>query len=754
MAEAFRVSVRELTAFSYFEPDIRPQGDALESMRQGTLAHKACQSNLEAQCEKVIQHVFSLDGDQALLYGRMDAFVDGDVPLIDEIKLGSGLEDQPLPAHRAQALCYAAMTALEKPCAQAAFQVRYVDVQGQTLRVFREQQSKAELLSALEAMLRPWLVVARREAAHRLRRDASLRTLAFPFPAYRKGQRELAVQVYTAIIRKRRLFASLPTGTGKSIAVLYPALKALGEGKTGKILYLTSRGTARQSPLNAAKRLLSSGMQARVSVLTAKEKLCPYQLRCTPEECPRAAGHYLRQSQAIDELLASQTLLWTEETVLTLADKHRLCPFELALALTDLADVALMDLNYAFDPFAQAKRLFQRRHDLTLLIDEAHHTADRVRESLSGTMDGRRLCELRAAYGKRCGRKNGLYRSLTAVIHALRSLPETCGQVPKSLCAAIEDAQAQASAALAAGGGPEALALLRMCLPFLYAADRLDQDYALLIQRQGRETSFTLYCLLPGKEIARITKGLPGTIFFSATLRPLPAMKQLLGGQVEDACFALPSPFPSERLAVVLRRINTRYGQREKTVRQVAEAIAEMALSRPGKYMAFFPSYAYLHLIQTLLEEKGLTLLTQEQTMDDAARETFLDAFVRRPDPCLGLCVMGGLFSEGIDLPGSQLIGVAITGVGLPTPSAKLAALQACYQRCFGDGFGYACRIPAMHKVLQAAGRVIRCETDKGMVLLLDDRFAQEDYRCLLPPEWSPSEEPISQAAARLEEMP
>lgn len=751
MTETCRVSVRELVAFSYFDPDIRPQASAMESMRQGALAHKACQRELEAECEKTVQHLFSLEGEDVLVYGRMDAYTDGDVPFVDEIKLGSGQETQADPAHRAQALCYAAMIAAEKGCAEVVFQVRYVSLSGETLHTFIQRLSATELQTEAEALLRPWLAAEKRERAHRQRRDESLRAMAFPFPEYRKGQRELAVQVYTAIGRKKRLFASLPTGTGKSAAVLYPALKAMGEGRTGKLLYLTSRNTARQSPLNTLKRLLDNGMQARISVLSAREKLCPYELRCL--SCPCAKGHYLRQARAVEQLLSSGQNLWTDEFILSLARQWQLCPFELALALTELADVSLMDLNYAFDPFAQVKRLFQKRRDMTLLVDEAHHTADRVRESLSGELDGRKLCQLRTEIGKKVGRKHSLYRALTELIHRLRALPEQLKQLPESLLSVVERVQEEASQALSSQCGGEALGLLRLCLPVLYAAAHWDEDDALLMEQQGRERRVILYCLLPGKEIARITRGLRGTVFFSATLRPLPVMRQLLGGSEEDACFALPSPFPPERLAVVHRPINTRYAYREQTAQQVAEAIGEMAAARPGKHIAFFPSYAYLKLVQTHLEGYNLRLLVQEKEMDEKAREAFLNAFEQGDEPCLGLCVLGGLFSEGIDLPGKRLIGVAIAGVGLPTPSLRGEALRQCYQQRFGDGFGYACRIPGMHKVLQAAGRVIRSEKDKGMVLLLDDRYSQPEYRSLLPEEWQITHESIAQAAQRLEEL-
>ena len=405
MGETFRVSVRELVAFSYFPPDITPAEDA-ERMLAGGRAHRARQEGAGGESEKSIRHAFACLGAEVTVYGRMDLFEDGDVPFVEEIKLSAQAHPEPLAEHWAQAVCYGAMLSKEKPCERVRLCVCYVDEAGEALSRHEETLDQDALTAVLQSLLEPWTARALRESAYRRERDASLRALAFPYETYRKGQHELAVQVYTAIRRKKRLFASLPTGTGKSVAVLYPALKALGEGLTGKVLYLTARNTARQSPVHALERMYRQGLRARCTVLTAKEKLCPAPTRCHPDFCPRARGHYLRQGDAVDELLACRDAVWTDERILQAANRHDVCPFELALTLVELADVVLMDLNYAFDPFAQVKRLFQHRRDMTLLVDEAHHAVERVRDSLSGALNSRELAHLRAQHGKRAGRKH------------------------------------------------------------------------------------------------------------------------------------------------------------------------------------------------------------------------------------------------------------------------------------------------------------------------------------------------------------
>ncbi len=755
MERTFRISVRELVAFSCSPADILPAADT-ETLLTGTQAHKARQALCEGRVEQSITHTFEVDCACIEVYGRMDAFSDGDVPLIEEIKHCSVLPDTVRTEHRLQAVCYAAMLAAQKPYAAVHLCVSYVNLEGEVLKRFDEELGSQSLEIEMNAMLKPYVRFALREAGHRDRRDESLKELAFPFESYRKGQRELAVQVYTAIVRKKRLFASLPTGTGKSAAVLFPALKALGEGKTERIVYLTARNTARQSPLNALSKMHVQGLHARICVLTAKEKLCPKPSRCHPDDCPRAKGHYLRQEAAIEELLGSGRLLWDEAAICECADKHMICPFEFALALSELADVLMMDLNYAFDPFAQLKRLFQRRKTFTLLVDEAHHTVERVRESLSGVVDSWECARIRTEYGKRYGRKNSVYRSLGALIRLLRDLPAehqeiSLAQPPEGIGQAVQAVLDAAIEALpqAGEGMPE---LIRLCLPFLYALEHLDEDYAILLQNRGKERALTLYCLLPGKEIARITKGLRGTVYFSATLNPLPAMKMLLGGTEDDACFSLPSPFPQEKLAVVRRRVQTRYARRQETAAQIADAVLEMVDTHPGNTIVFFPSYAYLALVFEQLEKRSeLNLWVQKQEMGEEDRSAFLKAFEEQKS-LIGMCVLGGLFSEGIDLPGEQLVNAAIVGVGLPVPSIRINAIKSCYDKRFGDGFSLACRIPAMHKVLQAAGRVIRSERDHGMVLLLDDRYYEPEYEALLPCEWHLWNENIRLAAESLEE--
>ena len=483
-----------------------------------------------------------------------------------------------------------------------------------------------------------------------------------------------------------------------------------------------------------------------------------------------------------------------------------------------------MDLNYAFDPFAQLARLFKRRRDFTLLVDEAHHALDRVRDSLSGMLDSRELRRFRTDFNKALGRKHPYGKLLSALLLALMAVEppqsansqiendEAISQTDEALgiyvpvvvekhskesTEAMPERPAEGSVTTADSGNrdsersvrvrecriaepPEAVVnaaqalceatfgllgerlpsaecrqganrLIRLLAPFLYAAEHFNERYAALLTCHGKERALELFCLSPAETLASVTHGLRGTVFFSATLAPLPAMRALLGGEEEDACFALPSPFPPERLMVVRKRVQTRYAFREESAASIAHSIAEAVNARPGKHIAYFPSYAYLRLVlEHLLELPLPPLLVQENDMAEEARTRFLSAFTQEPGPRLGLCVLGGLFSEGVDLPGDQLIGAMIVGVGLPTPSLRLKTLQTYYEERFGDGFLYAWMIPAMQKVSQAGGRVIRTESDLGLIVLMDDRYYDARYCRLLPPEWQLLDENIAGAARAL----
>ncbi len=748
--EQLRIAVRTLVEFTLHGSDIRPMGRSLRDMQEGTLGHKARQALLGEEWQSEVPLSLTVpvedEGLEVVVAGRMDAFRDDEIPVIEEIKLWQHREP-PLsanPAHEMQAICYGHMLCRERELPDVEIRVVYVDKRGRVRGQFDRRMSVCECRESFLTVLEPYLRRLRMLRKHRRARDASLYHLAFPFPAYRAGQRDMAVQVYTAVKLGRRLFASMPTGTGKSIAALFPALKALGEGLTGQVYYLTARTTQRQGAHEALRRLRKEQpLHLWTLTLDAKDKQCPAPTLCHPDWCPRAKGHFLRDHAAIEEML--QTDDWSPENIRTVADRHNICPFEFSLSLAEVADLTVCDYNYALDPAVHIQRIFDRTANVTLLIDEAHNLLSRVRDMLSGAVDGGRIRKLRTAVGKKAGRKHLLYKAMTEMLKALDGLPipkdETAEGTLDRLPPGFDDAcSGLAEAFLDAQGerfdwgeeGEKAGDTLLPLLSFVRARRRDTAEYALLWQGR-KDRSVTAFALDVAGYFQETTAHMRGVVCFSATMEPLGDMKRLLGGEEEDACFAMPSPFPREKLLLLQKDVNTRYRNRENACGAIAEAIRLMVQAKKGHYIAFFPSFAYMRQVARQLD---IPYQMQSSGMTDAERTAFLSPYVSGGEAVLSLCVLGGVFAEGIDLPGDALDGVAIVGVGLPQVNLMQDTLRAFFEERFGDGFLYAYMIPGMQKVAQAVGRVIRTETDRGVALLLDDRYRQGSYRRLCPAHW------------------
>ncbi len=727
-------------------------------MQDGTLGHKARQKQLKEKgwsCEVPLACDIDCDAVCIHLSGRMDGFCDGEVPAIEEIKLWQGKDDpvSPYPAHLAQAVCYAWMLFQQRPSLESVdIQIVYVTRAGRLRGKFENRYDRTSADQVFHSFLDPYLTYLHALYGHRSMRNDAIRKAAFPYPVYRAGQREYAIQVYTAIHQKKRLFASMPTGTGKSIASLFPAIKALEREWTSQIFYLTARTTQRQGPQQAAGVLQLSCLW--LLTLDAKERACPENHVCHPDYCPRAKGHFLRDTAALLEMM--QCSRWSEDLIRETADRYQLCPFEFNLSLCEIADLVICDYNYALDPSVHIQRVFDTRHDITLLFDEAHHLLPRVRDMLSGQLDGQAVRKIRHALGKKVKRSHPLYKALTDVMNQLDLLPLQAAAIEGTSETSLQHVPTALLPSLMALSGAyldsqsehiswdDDAQLVQETfsdlLRLIHALQRDPDDYFFLLRRR-RFPLFKALCLNAAGHFAHATAGFCGTICFSATFDPLPDMKLLLGGTDEDACFSVPSPFPPEHLLVLQASVNVRYTAREQAVAQITELIRTMVHARSGKYLVFFPSFAFLHMTDALLSQSmdhsgDLIYQVQSSGMDLASRDAFLSPYLEGDRPVLSLCVLGGIFSEGIDLPGDKLNGVVIVGVGLPQIGPEQDALRAWYESHLGHGFRYAYQIPGMQKVSQAAGRVIRSETDRGVILLIDDRFRMHEYMQLAPLSW------------------
>ncbi|MGN0997243.1 MAG: helicase C-terminal domain-containing protein [Candidatus Ventricola sp.] len=735
-----RVSVRAVVEATLHESDLCVGQDAMRRMREGTLAHRARQAQGERQ-ERDYRSETALaadyEGETVRLHvaGRADALLtraDG-VTIVEEIKLGEA--DTPLsPAHRAQAAMYGHMLCVREGLAGVCLRVLYVNARGERAAQYEEDMPAPALAAEFDALCAPVAAWEGKRLARRAARDDTLGALAFPFAEYRAGQRRFAANVFVALRERKRLFAQAPTGIGKTMAALYPALRAMGEGYCARTVFLTARTTGRASALSAMRQLLEAGASVMTVEIAAKDKVCPRPVRdCRPERCPLAEGFYDRLPAALKEALAPG--LWDRAATAALAQAHGICPFELSLELAMLADVVVCDYNYVFDPMVAMDRLMEG--GAALLADEAHQLAPRVRDAYSAVLDMDALIVLRRETGRALGRRGALYRALTGAIRALREAAraedfETLTQPPETLARAMTRVREAAGEALSQGGGSGAMDAFALAQAYLLAAGRFDERYALLCGGGEKHARVELALLCADREILEATKRAHGTVYFSATLAPFDAARRMLGSEEGDACLLLPSPFDPAQLDARIAPIDIRYASREQTAPQVAAEIARQLARHAGHTIVFFPSYAYLARIAALLEEAELPLLRERRGMTEDEKSALLGAFEPGAQRAVLLAVLGGAFSEGIDLPGDRLRSVIVVSTGMPQPDARLRAMQAYYDGIGEDGFFLCMTLPGMIHVIQAAGRLIRTDADTGALLLIDSRYRAPRTRSLL----------------------
>ncbi|MGN0984405.1 MAG: ATP-dependent DNA helicase [Gemmiger sp.] len=763
MPLALTLPVRRLVEFLLQSGSIDSRFTGFDRANEGARLHRRLQKQAvkrhpDYKAEVALRQEYLCEEVAYAIEGRADGiFTDADgVVTIDEIKTTTrpmqAITEDHAPAHWAQGQVYAAIYAQQQSLDAVRVQLTYYQVdEQQTIHYARKYTREALEAIVVDLLTRyaPW---AKRAAEwHQLCR-ASLQTLPFPFADYRPGQRAMAGAVYRICRDGGQLLCQAPTGIGKTMSVLFPALRAMGSEDCGPIFYLTARGTTRTAAENALRVLRHStpDVKLRSLTLTAKDKLCLCESReCTPEGCPYANGYYDRVKEALWDALDACAL--TAEVLCEYARRHQVCPFELGLELSLWCDVIIGDYNYLFDPVVCLRRFFDGRGEYLFLVDEAHNLPGRAREMHSAAllksdflqakkMLGKGKSRLKTALGRvnehliewrhRCEDARG------AVFQPSRD--ETFDTLLARLCEPLE-------AWLEEHRDPGEMhnALLQLYFSvrdWLRVAETFDEHYVLQASACGSEVRLTQLCLDPSAFLAQdFAKG-KAAVLFSATLSPAAYYKDLCGLPKAQAV-ALRSPFPSSNLGLFCARgLSTRYKDRTASLESVASHLAALVQARTGNYIAFFPSYSYLEQVWECFSSlfPAIGTIKQESAMDEEKRTAFLDHFSCAPAASLlGFAVLGGVFGEGVDLAGDRLIGTAIVGPGLPQVGPRQEQLRNYFDQTRGSGFDYAYRYPGMNKVLQAAGRVIRTPQDKGVVLLIDERFAAPDYRRLMPPHWS-----------------
>ena len=786
--EQLRISVRSLVEFILRSGDIdnRHTMSSENAMLEGSRIHRMIQKRMgaEYQAEVSLKYVHSAKAYDLIVEGRADGVIDtGSTVTIDEIK-GTYRElshmSGPVPVHVAQAKCYAYMYSMKTHVEQITVRMTYCNLDTEEIRYFTEDCSVQDLEIWFGGLIEAYMKWADYRIEWKKQRNESIKAAVFPF-SYREGQKELVSYVYQTIYHKRKLFIQAPTGVGKTISTVFPAIKAMERGMGEQLFYLTAKTITRTVAENTIQILRDQGLKFKSVVLTAKDKICFLENPdCNPENCPYAKGHFDRVNEVMFDLLIHEES-FSREMIEKYARKYRICPFEFGLDMSLFADAIIGDYNYLFDPHVYLKRFFAEgvSGNYLFLIDEAHNLLERGREMYSASLVKEEFMQLKNAlqdeypgtvlWGRgyaarmvkqleKCNKEFlALKRecenclivdSIDGLVHEVLRLHSIIGEY-------LEETEEGNPA-----GKEMILDLYFKLSHFLDIYERVDEKYVKYTQLMN-DGSFLvkLFCVDPSTNLKECLAKGRSSILFSATFLPIQYYKKLLGGEETDYEVYAQSVFdPNKRELVIAEDVTSKYTRRsEQEYYSIAKYIFEIITKRHGNYMVFCPSYQFLQQVYEVFEENFVTeemeLLVQSDYMTEEEREIFLNKFqgnylcdlneninmdieMEADSYLIGFCVLGGIFSEGIDLKEDSLIGAIIVGTGLPQVGYEREILKGYFDARGDNGFDYAYRFPGMNKVLQAAGRVIRTSDDVGVIVLLDERFLQPSYRALFPREW------------------
>ncbi|WP_226581689.1 ATP-dependent DNA helicase [Halobacillus litoralis] len=752
MNENIAISVRELVSYVYRTGSIDERFQTNTALVEGTAIHQEVQEKYVEGDEKEVflQYEYQQEGINLTIQGRCDGLLQTpEGPVIDEIKSTAReldeIDDLTHPVYWAQVKGYAFMYAAKENLEKIQVQLTYVQKRTKEKKRLQHEYTYEELAEFMKDTVGEYLSYARILLHIRKQKDKSIPDLAFPFQSYRDGQRKLAGSVYRTIEEKRNLFAQAPTGIGKTISTLFPAIKALLLEDMERIFYLTAKTITRATAEEALLRMKDIGLQLRSVTLTAKDKICfQEETICQPEYCEFADGYYDRINGAVVDILMNETQM-TRPVIEQYARKHRVCPFEFSLDLTDVVDVVIGDYNYIYDPRVSLKRLLPDRKKRTaLLVDESHNLVERSREMYSAAIHRSAF----QAVGEEWHEKDeSIQKAAQAVAADLNRLSEFTGReasldgIPGELEENIERFIAVAEPVLKEdreGDQTKALADLYFeSQNFLRILEHVDEHYRYIAQKlENHDFKLKLFCLDPSHVLKETTKAFRSGVFFSATLSPFSYYKEMLGGTNKDYILQLPSPYDSSQIDFTINPLSTRFKSREQTAPDLAKSLSNQVMNHKGNHLFFFSSYQYMEMIyHHFCRLTDVDAVMQEKGMDEDRREDFLSQFSPGGN-LVGFAVLGGIFSEGVDLKGDRLNGVAVVGVGLAPRSFEKELIKNYFNGKGRNGYDYAYVYPGMNKVLQAGGRLIRSEDDYGSIQLVDDRFLSKKYQQLLPDDW------------------
>ena len=753
-----RISVRNLVEFIYSSGDLDNRNTGaqdVKAMQEGSRLHRKIQkamgseyrAEVSLKMEVPIQHEYAY---VIAVEGRADGIITADAEdvCIDEIKTMqkdlSGIEDAAY-VHKAQAICYAYIYAVQNHLERMRIRLTYCNVDTEEIKYFYEEYTSAELEEWFDRLMTAFSKWTDFVFEEREKRNTSIQTLKFPF-AYRTGQKRLAASVYHAIEDRQHLFIQAPTGVGKTISTIYPAVMAVGQKCGDKIFYLTAKTITRTVAEDTYEILREGGLHFRTVTLTAKDKICILEKRdCNPVSCPRAAGHFDRVNDAVYDMITHETAI-DRDKILIYAEKHNVCPFEMSLDISSWCDGIICDYNYVFNPNSKLQRFFAagEKGDYIFLIDESHNLVERAREMYSASVVKEEILAVKKLV-KDIDKK--LAAALERCNKDLLEWKRECDEYVILDSASAFSLHLDAVYSLMQKfmdkhknfeHNEELLNLFFEIRHFLNMHDIINDKYVIYTEHRGNgDFVLTLFCVDPSDNLTECLKQGNCAIFFSATLLPVQYFKEMLTGDAAENAIYAHSPFDeANRKIMIGRDVSSKYTRRNaREYGRIATYIQSIIAAKQGNYLVFFPSYRFM---QEVYESGGWTteIECQSAAMKEEDREAFLARFDDENANVTGFCVMGGIFSEGIDLKNDRLIGAVIVGTGLPMVCNERQILKNYFDEKERNGFAYAYVFPGMNKVLQAAGRVIRTDEDRGIIALLDERFLKAEYQKLFPLEW------------------